>query len=64
MLVNQSKKTGDNTKFSQIENKIITDHDHDKYITIQEYNKNKTLMQDQHHQIQQENCYLREKSSL
>ena len=27
------KKTGYNTKISEIENKITTDHDHDKYIT-------------------------------
>ena len=28
-----------NTKISEIENKITTDHDHDKYITNQEFNK-------------------------
>ena len=28
-----------NTKISQIENKIATDHDHDRYITTQEFNK-------------------------
>ena len=27
------KKTDNNTKTNKIENKIITDHDHDKYIT-------------------------------
>ena len=39
MLVIQSKKTDYNTKISEIENKITTDHDHDKYITTQEFNK-------------------------
>ena len=39
MLVIQSKKTYYNTKISKIENKITTDHDHDKYITTQEFNK-------------------------
>ena len=42
MLVNVSnliKKTNYNTKISEIENKINTDHDHDKYITTQEFNK-------------------------
>ena len=33
MLVIQSKKTDYNTKISEIENKITTDHDHNKYIT-------------------------------
>ena len=33
------KKTDYNTKISEIENKIATDHDHDKYITTQEFNK-------------------------
>ena len=28
-----------NIKTSEIENKIITDHYHNKYITIQEFNK-------------------------
>ena len=28
-----------NTKIKDIENKITTDHDHDKYITTHEYNK-------------------------
>ena len=28
-----------NTKISEIENKIITDHDHDKYITTPEFNR-------------------------
>ena len=28
-----------NTRISEIENKITTDHDHDKYITTQEFNK-------------------------
>ena len=40
MLVVQSKKkTNYNTKISEIENKIATDHDHDKYIAAQEFNK-------------------------
>ena len=38
-LVIQSKKTGYNTKISKIENKINTNHDHDKYITTPEFNK-------------------------
>ena len=33
MLVIQSKKSDYNTKISEIENKITTDHDHDKGIT-------------------------------
>ena len=36
---NLVKKTDYNTKISEIENKITTDHDHDKYITTQEFNK-------------------------
>ena len=28
-----------NIKISEIKNKITTDHDHDKYITTQEFNK-------------------------
>ena len=39
MFVIQSKKTDQNTNTSEIENKITTDHCHDKYITIQEFNK-------------------------
>ena len=39
MLVIQSTKTDYNTKISENENKITTDHDHDKYITTQEFNK-------------------------
>ena len=39
MLVIQSKKTGYNTNISEIENKITTEHDHDKYITSQEFYK-------------------------
>ena len=35
---NLIKKTDYNTKISEIENKI-TDHDHDKYITTQEFNR-------------------------
>ena len=33
------KKTDYNTNISEIENKITTDHDHDEYITTQEFNK-------------------------
>ena len=33
MLVSQSKKTDCNTKVSEIESKISTDHDQKKYIT-------------------------------
>ena len=33
------KKTDYATEVSEIENKITTDHDHDKYFTTQEYNK-------------------------
>ena len=33
------KKTDYNAKINEIKNKIITDHDHDKYITTQEFNK-------------------------
>ena len=36
---NLVKKTDYNTKISEIENKITTDHDHDKYITTEEFNK-------------------------
>ena len=36
---NLIKKTEYNTKISETENKITTDHDHDKYITTQEFNK-------------------------
>ena len=36
---NLVKKADYNTKISQIENKITTDHDHDKYITIEKFNK-------------------------
>ena len=36
---NLVKQSDYNTKISEIENKITTDHDHDKYITTQEFNK-------------------------
>ena len=37
---NLVKKTADyNTKIIEIEDKIVTDHDHDKYIATQEFNK-------------------------
>ena len=39
MLVIQLKKTDYNTKISEIENKITTDHGHDKYITTQKFIK-------------------------
>ena len=39
MLVIQSNNSDYNTKTSQIENKITTDHDHRKYITTQEFDQ-------------------------
>ena len=36
---NLVKKTDYNTNNNEIENKITTDHDHDKYNTAQEFNK-------------------------
>ena len=36
---NLMKKNYYNTKTSEIENKFTTDHDDDKYITSQEFNK-------------------------
>ena len=39
MLVILSKKTDYNTKISEMENKITSDHDHDKHVTTQEFNK-------------------------
>ena len=36
---NLIKKNDYNTKHSEIENKIATDHDHEKNITTQEFNK-------------------------
>ena len=36
---NLVEKTDYRTKISEIENKITTDHDHDKYVTTQEFNK-------------------------
>ena len=38
-MSNLLKKTNYNTNLSEIKNKIVTDHDHYKYITIQEFNK-------------------------
>ena len=35
---NLVKKTAYNTKIGEIENKITTHHDHDKYITTQDFN--------------------------
>ena len=34
-----SQKNDYNTKISEIGNKVTTDHDHDKYIPTQEFNK-------------------------
>ena len=39
MLVIQSKITDCNINISEIQNKITADHDLDKYITAQEFNK-------------------------
>ena len=39
MLVVYSKRLTITQKLCEIENKITTDHDHDKYITTQEFNK-------------------------
>ena len=39
MLVVSSKKTDYNTKISELENKVTTDHDHGKYFTTQEFNR-------------------------
>ena len=36
---NLAKKTDYNKKICEIENKVTADHDHDKYITTQEFNK-------------------------
>ena len=38
-VCNLVKKTDYNTKINEIENEITTDHDHNKYITAQEFNK-------------------------
>ena len=38
-VINLVKKTDYNTKIGEIESNITTDHDHDKYITTQEFNK-------------------------
>ena len=52
---NLVKKTDYNTKISETENKITTDHDHDhdKYIATQEFKKltSQNLSQDYHKQI-------------
>ena len=42
---NLVKKIDYNTKIIEIENKITTDHDHDKYITTQEFNIRNFLLQ-------------------
>ena len=39
MLVIYSEKADYDKEISEIENKITTGHDHDKYITTQEFNK-------------------------
>ena len=36
---NLVKKTAHNTKINEIKNKVTTEHDHDKYVTTQEFNK-------------------------
>ena len=38
IIRNLVKKNNYNSKFSEIENKISTSHDHDEYITTQEFN--------------------------
>ena len=43
---NLVKKTDYNTKISELENKVTTDHDHDKYITTQEVIKLAILQED------------------
>ena len=35
----KKKQTDYNTKIKEIENKITTDHDHDNYITSQQFNE-------------------------
>ena len=42
MLVFYSKNITQNAKASKIENTITKDHDHDRYITTQEFNKLKS----------------------
>ena len=37
-VTNLIKRTDYNIKISEIENKVTTDRDHDKYITTQEFN--------------------------
>ena len=39
MLLTQLRKTDYKTKISETENKVTADHDYDKYITTQEFNK-------------------------
>ena len=60
MLVIQSKKPDYNIKISKIENKFTIDHDHDKYITTQKFNKltSHNSAADQHKQIQQAKMIL------
>ena len=56
MLVTESNKTDCNPKISEIKKEITTDHDHDKYITTQKFNKLtsvKSLLQDSNEKIQQ-----------
>ena len=36
---NLFKKTDCNKKINELENKVTTDHDHDKYVTTKELNK-------------------------
>ena len=54
MLVTESNKTDCNPKISEIKKEITTDHDHDKYITTQKFNKLtsvKSLLQDSNEKI-------------
>ena len=39
MLLTQLRKTDYKAKISETENKVTADHDYDKYITTQEFNK-------------------------
>ena len=47
------KKADYNTKISEIDNKITTDHDHNKYINTQEFNQltSENLPQDSNNKI-------------
>ena len=47
------KKADYNTKISEVDNKITTDHDHNKYINTQEFNQltSENLPQDSNNKI-------------